>query len=84
MTTLSITEAGRRLHGLVDEAIRDRAPIFITRDDGSGGAVLLAEEEYAAIEETLHLFSTPANAARLREGLGDYAAGKLQPGALCD
>jgi antitoxin YefM len=83
MTTLSIAEAGRRLDGLVDEAIRDRAPIFITRDSG-GGAVLLAEEEYAAIEETLHLFSTPANAGRLREGLGDYAAGKLQPGALCD
>lgn len=83
MTTLSVTEAGRRLDGLVDEAIRDRAPIRITRD-GGGAVVLLAAEEYAALEETLHLYSTPANAARIREGLNDYAAGKLQPGALCD
>jgi antitoxin YefM len=46
--------------------------------------VLLAAEEFAAMEETLHLLSTPANAERIREGLADYQAGKLQTGELCD
>ena len=46
--------------------------------------MLLAAEEYAAMEETLHLLSTPANAERIRQGLADYTARKLQAGELCD
>ena len=45
---------------------------------------LVASEEFAAMEETLHLLSTSANAERLRQGLADDAAGKLHPGDLCD
>ena len=52
--------------------------------DGSGNVVLLAADEFAAMEETLHLFSTPANTERIRKGLDDYAAGRLLDGELCD
>jgi antitoxin YefM len=83
MHTISYTEARNGLAGLMDLAARDREPITITRN-GAGTVVLLAAEEYAAIEETLHLLSTPANAERIRQGLADYAAGKLQSGELCD
>lgn len=83
MHTISYTEARNGLAGLMDIATRDREPITITRN-GAGTVVLLAAEEYAAMEETLHLLSTPANAERIRQGLADYAAGKLQTGELCD
>ncbi len=83
MHTISYTEARNGLAGLMDMATRDREPITITRN-GAGTVVLLAAEEYAAMEETLHLLSTPANAERIRQGLADYAAGKLQSGELCD
>lgn len=83
MQTISYTEARNRLASILEMASRDREPITITRN-GAGTVVLLAAEEYAAMEETLHLLSTPANAERLREGLADYASGKLQEGALCD
>jgi antitoxin YefM len=83
MQTVSYTEARDGLADLIDAANRDREPITITRN-GSGSVVLLAAEEYAAIEETLHLLSTPANADRIRQGLADDAAGKAQPGELCD
>ena len=83
MQTVSYTEARDGLADLIDTANRDREPITITRN-GSGSVVLLASEEYAAMEETLHLLSTPANAERIREGLADHAAGKIQPGELCD
>ena len=81
--TISYTEARNRLAGLMDSATRDREPITITRN-GTGTVVLLAAEEYAAMEETLHLLSTPANAERIRKGLADYSARKLRVGKLCD
>lgn len=83
MQTISFTEACKGLAALIEAAHRDREPITITRD-GSGAVVLLASEEYAAMEETLHLLSTPANAECIREGLADYAAGKQKSGELCD
>ena len=83
MTTISYTEARNRLAGLMEDVRRDREPVTITRN-GEGVAVLLAAEEYAAMEETLHLLSTPANAERIRRGLADFAAGRLQEGSLCD
>ena len=83
MQTISYTEARNRFAGLIESASRDREPITITRN-GAGTVVLLAAEEYAAMEETLHLLSTPANAERVRQGLADYTAGKLQAGELCD
>jgi antitoxin YefM len=83
MQTVSYTEARNGLAGLMESAVRDREPITITRN-GSGTVVLIAAEEYAAMEETLHLLSTPANAECIRQGLADYAAGKLQDGELCD
>jgi antitoxin YefM len=45
---------------------------------------MLAEEEYSAMEETIHLLSTPANAERIRQGLADCEAGKIRSGELCD
>ena len=83
MQTISYTEARNRFAGLIESASRDREPITITRN-GAGTVVLLAAEEYAAMEETLHLLSTPANAECVRQGLADYTAGKLQVGELCD
>ena len=83
MQTVSYTDARNQLAGLMDQANRDREPILITRN-GAATAVLVSSEEYAAMEETLHLLSTPTNAERIRQGLVDYAAGNFQPGELCD
>lgn len=83
MQTISYTDARNQLAGLMEAASRDREPITITRN-GSGKVVMLAIEEYEAMETTLHLFSTGANATQLKQSLDDYAAGKIQSGALCD
>jgi antitoxin YefM len=83
MHTINYTDARNQLAGLMDKASSDREPITITRN-GAGKVVLLAIEEYEAMEETLHLFSTRANAFQIQESLADYAAGKIQDGELCD
>jgi antitoxin YefM len=37
---------------------------------------MMALEEYEALQETAHLLSSPANAARLMESLKELKAGK--------
>jgi antitoxin YefM len=83
MQTVSYTDARNSLATLIERAERDREPIAITRH-GEATVILLSAQEYAAMAETLHLMSTPANAQRLRKGLRDIAAGKARPGELCD
>jgi antitoxin YefM len=41
-----------------------RAPLHITRRN-AGTVVMISEEEYEGMMETLHLLRSPANAARL-------------------
>ena len=67
MTTLNATEARSRLYALIDETTASHQPIVITGKRGN--AVLLAEEDWNAINETLHLLSVPGMRESLREGL---------------
>ena len=59
---------------MIDKVIADRAPIAITRQRG-GGAVLISQEEWSSIEETLYLLRSPANAKRLLEAVRGFEAG---------
>lgn len=83
MKTISYTEARNQLAGLMESAERDREPITITRN-GTGKVVMMAVEDYEAMETTLHLHSTKTNAARIQESLADYEAGRILKGDLCD
>ena len=67
MTTLDATETRTRLHNLIDEAARTHRPIMITGKRVN--AVLLAEEDWNAINETLHLVSIPGMRESIREGM---------------
>ena len=83
MRTISYTEARNGLFGVMKQAIEDSEPVVITRN-GSGSVVMMSEGDYSAMEATLHLLSTPANAERIRQGLQDFADGNYQERALCD
>ena len=58
---------------LIDKVVADRAPLAITRQRGEG-AVLVSASEWASIEETLYLLSSPANAKRLLEAVRGFEA----------
>ena len=66
--TTSYSEARRNLKTVFDRACRDREPVLITRRRG-GNVVVLAEEEFRALEETASLLRSPANAQRLLEAV---------------
>ena len=75
MKAISYSEARDNLKAVIDQVVADRAPIAITRQRGEG-AVLISESEWASIEETMHLLSTPANAKHLLEGIARFNAGE--------
>ena len=67
MTTLNATEARSKLYALIDETSTSHQPIIITGKRGN--AVLLSEDDWNAINETLHLLSIPGMRESIREGM---------------
>jgi prevent-host-death family protein len=57
MTTVNVTEARANLYKLIDDASVSHEPVVITGKRGN--AVLLAESDWNAINETLYLLSVP-------------------------
>ncbi len=78
MKTVSYTDARNQLASLIESANADRDPVTITRN-GAAAVVLVDAGEYAAMAETIHLLSSPKNAARLHKGLAEFKAGKFKP-----
>ena len=71
MATLTISEARAKLYGLVDEVSRDHKPITIKGKRTS--AVLISEQDWESIQETLHLLSIPGMRESIKEGLSTPA-----------
>ncbi|MCW8963855.1 MAG: type II toxin-antitoxin system Phd/YefM family antitoxin [Gammaproteobacteria bacterium] len=67
MTILNVTEARSRLHSLIDEATDTHQPVVITGKRGN--AVLVSEEDWNAISETLYLLSVPGMRESIKEEL---------------
>ena len=68
MVIVDATEARSRLYKLIDEASQTHKPIVITGKRNN--AVLLAEEDWNAINETLYLISIPVMRESIIEGMG--------------
>ena len=67
MTTLSASEARAKLYKLLDEAASSHEPIQITGKRNN--AVLISEDDWRAIQETLYLLSIPGMRDSIRKGL---------------
>jgi antitoxin YefM len=64
---MNASEARENLYRLLDETARDHEPLLITGPRSN--AVLLGEEDWNSIQETLHLLSVPGMGESIREGL---------------
>lgn len=78
MYAVTYSYARENLKAVLDKAVNDRAPIAIARQRGEG-AVIISESEWNSIEETLHLLSSPENAARLLEAVRGFESGEEVP-----
>ncbi|MBT6020064.1 type II toxin-antitoxin system Phd/YefM family antitoxin [Planktomarina temperata] len=67
MPTVNVTEARANLYKLIDDASVSHEPVVITGKRGN--AVLLAEDDWTAINETLYLLSVPGMRESIIEGM---------------
>ncbi|MHB8137852.1 MAG: type II toxin-antitoxin system Phd/YefM family antitoxin [Smithellaceae bacterium] len=67
MTTFTASEARKRLFNLVDEVKDSHIPVQIVGKRNS--AVLISEDDWRAIEETLYLTSIPSMRESIKKGL---------------
>ena len=67
MTTLTASQARVQLYKLVDRTADSHEPVQITGKRNN--AVLVSEEDWRSIQETLYLLSIPGMRESIRKGL---------------
>ncbi len=72
MNSIPVTKARSRLYALVDEAANTHEPIQITGKRGN--AILLSEDDWRSIQETLFLLSIPGMRESIRRGMKEPLA----------
>ena len=72
MTTMSATEARKQLYQLLDDVARSHEPVQITGKRGN--AVLVSEDDWRAVQETLYLVSIPGMRESILDGMTTPAA----------
>jgi antitoxin YefM len=71
MSIITASEARASLYRLIDQAAESHKPIMISGKRAN--AVLISEEDWSAIQETLHLLAIPG----MRESIKDSMAEPL-------
>lgn len=80
MTVISYSDARNKLKQLCDTVRRSRRPARIHRRGGD--VVMIAAEDWEAIEETLHITSIPGAVRRIKGAKGHRVLKPLTRGAL--
>jgi antitoxin YefM len=58
-----------------DRVTEDHEPLVVTRSAGKGSVVVMAEDDFAGWQETVHLLSSPRNAERMLRAKKQLDAG---------
>ena len=69
MTVISITKARVQLYKLIDLLQTGQPPVLITGKKGN--AVLVSEDDWRSISETVHLLSIPGMKESIQEGMSE-------------
>lgn len=77
MNVTSYSEARENFKNVIDKTIDDADVTLIHRRKG-GNAVLMSEDYYNSMVETLYLLSNPTNAKHLAQSIEQHKTGKAQ------
>jgi antitoxin YefM len=77
MAHVSYSELRNNLASCMEKVCDDRAPLVVTRQNARS-VVIMSEQDYEGLMETVHLLKSPANAARLLRSIKDADRGKLK------
>lgn len=67
MINTNVTNFRKNIYSVLEQTIKFNEPVNISTKDGN--AVLLSEEDYNALMETLHLSSVPGMEKKIVDGL---------------
>ncbi|WP_320043962.1 type II toxin-antitoxin system Phd/YefM family antitoxin [uncultured Desulfobacter sp.] len=67
MTTITVSEARANLYRLLDEVSESHKPALITGKRSNG--ILVSEDDWNSIQETLYLLSIPNMRESIKEGM---------------
>ena len=81
MRTVHFSDARNNLKAVINQTIDDADVTLITRRDAPN-AVLMSQDLYESIAETLHLLRSRANADRLASSIAQLRGGNTKERAL--
>jgi antitoxin YefM len=76
MTVLTATQARKQLFELTRKSVKGHMPIKI--HSKAGDVVLISEDDYESLLETLELLSTPSLRESVRQAKADIKAGRTK------
>ena len=83
MRTIAFTDARANLKSVIDQVVDDVDVTLITRRDAPN-AIVMSQEYYDSLIETVHLLRSPANALHLERSIAQARAGKVKPRHLAE
>lgn len=72
MTTLTASEARASLYRLIDQTAESHQPVLISGKRAN--AVLVSEEDWSAIQETLYLLAVPGMRESIKDAMSESLA----------
>ena len=77
MRIINFSEARNSLRNVIDQVVEDADVTVISRRDAPD-AVVMSFDYYSSLLETVHLLSSPANAAHLAKSIAQARAGEAK------
>lgn len=69
MDSINITNARQNLFSITEQTIESHVPVTITTKNGN--VVMMSEDDYNALQETVYLLSVPGMREALRNGMNE-------------
>ena len=83
MRAVMSSEFRANMATMLDKVTNDHMPLTVVRQGGKN-VVVVSEEDWAGMEETLYLMSSPRNAERLLHAIAEAEAGLAVPRDLIE
>lgn len=77
MRIINFSDARGNLRAVIDQVVEDADVTVISRRDAPD-AVVMSFDHYSSLMETVHLLSSPPNAAHLAKSIAQARAGRVQ------
>ncbi|MEA1969089.1 MAG: type II toxin-antitoxin system prevent-host-death family antitoxin [Candidatus Cloacimonadota bacterium] len=83
MDAIAYSNVRKKFVSVMENVCDNHDPVIITRKN-SKSVVMMSLEDYNAIEATMYLLRSPANAAQLRASIAEFEAGNYKVREMID